>query len=131
MRMQTFFCAAALSAAALAGCGGNDPAPTAAPAGGSATQPSAPKMSSATQPSSPVASAMDAAVAQAGPLIEQAKGYLSSGKMDLLQTALTKLQGMKSNLPANYQSDIDALQAAFDKAKAAMGGMTVPKLPGM
>jgi len=62
-------------------------------------------------------------------LIDQATAYVKDNKLDLADSTIKQLEGMKASLPAEYQGKIDELRSLFDKAKTAMPGM--PKMPGM
>ena len=122
MMMPKLVCAAALTAAVFAGCS-KEP-DVAAPAGGG---------SASTRPTTPgeqVKAVATAATAQAQKLIADAQGYLADHKLDAADTAIKQLEGMKADLPGDMQSKIADLRAAFDAAKKAMGGMTIPKIGG-
>jgi hypothetical protein len=101
------------------------PAAPAAPAGPAAAAPTAAPAATPATPAATAPSAMEAAKTQADQLMTQAYDYVKNNKMDLADQAVTKLQEMKPNLPAEYGPRIDQLKAAVDAAKAAGG-----KLPG-
>jgi hypothetical protein len=61
-------------------------------------------------------------------LMAQVTDYIKQNKLDDANTALTKLEGMKSSLPQSMQDGITSLRDQLTKAKAAMGGV---KIPGM
>ncbi len=58
---------------------------------------------------------------------DQAKGYLASNNLTSASDMITKLDGIKSQLPAEWQTKVDDLKAMYDKAKAGVGNM-MPKM---
>lgn len=54
---------------------------------------------------------------QAQKLIEQVNGYLKDGKLDMADSALTKLDGMKGSLSPEWQGRIDTLKSTVAAAK--------------
>ncbi len=71
-----------------------------------------------------------ASESQAKILYDQITGYVKDNKLDLADKSLTELQAIKPKLSADWQAKIDALADTVSKAKAAMGGNAIPKLPG-
>lgn len=71
--------------------------------------------SSATAPSNSAVSAADTTQAQT--LLDQAMQYIKDNKLNDADTVLTKLEAMKSKLPADWASKIDSARAAYNSAK--------------
>jgi hypothetical protein len=120
----------ALAAAVAGGCSSKDePVTPAAPGGSAATRPTG--GGSATQPTADaVKSVTAAATTEAQKLIDQGTTYLKDNKLDLADGIVTKLQGMKADMPVEYQGKIDQLKQLVDAAKAA-AATGMPKMPGM
>jgi hypothetical protein len=133
---------AMLTAVILTGCGRSEPTPPAVPQP-SATPTAAEKaMPTTPQPAQeptaavapaqsmePAKTAADAtadaktatedATAQATTLLEQVMQYIKDNKLDLAETALTKLDGMKGSLPTSLQEKITAAHTALQAKKAS------------
>ncbi len=58
---------------------------------------------------------------------DQAKGYLASNNLTSASDMISKLDGIKSQLPAEWQTKVDELKAMYDKAKAGVGNL-MPKM---
>lgn len=58
---------------------------------------------------------------------DQAKGYLASNNLTSANDVIMKLDGIRSQLPAEWQTKVDELKAMYDKAKAGVGNM-MPKM---
>ena len=129
----------------VAGCGKEEAAPAPTTAAPTAATPAAPAAASPTpsvatptqapKEAAPLVTASEnavsqtesvkkAAIAQAETLLTTATQYIKDHKLELADKALTQLEGMKSSLPTEYQSKMDALRLAINAAKAS--GMQLP-----
>ena len=70
---------------------------------------------SATAPSN---SAVSTETSQAQALLDQAMQYIKDNKLDDANNVLTKLEAMKSKLPAEWASKIDSARSAYNTAKS-------------
>jgi len=75
------------------------------------------------------ADASNATQAQAKQLMDQAMQYIKENKLDLAEKAVNQLDGLKSQLPAEWGPRIDQVHSALNAAKAS-GGVGGLKLPG-
>jgi vacuolar-type H+-ATPase subunit H len=80
------------------------------------------------QASAAASGAMDTAKAK----LQQVKDYIAQGKLDMADSALKEVEGMKASLPQALQDQVTALRTQLDTAKAASGGGAgaLPALPG-
>ena len=72
------------------------------------------------------AGAGQVAMKQAESGLQQVQNYIDDGKLDLAETAMKSVEGMKSKLPAAMQTQVDTVRKALDSAKAMAakaGGM--------
>src|SRR5687768_520207 len=69
--------------------------------------------------------AMTDATAKANELLQQGLSYVNENKLDLAEKALAQLEGMRSQLPAEWGPRIEQLRTAINTAKVGS------KLPGM
>jgi hypothetical protein len=111
------------------------PAAPATPAAPTATIPPAPDTSAATAAANTAAtqataaanSAVSATDAEAQKLLDQTMQYIKENKLDLADTALTKLEGMKSSLSPTLQKGVTDARSMLTAAKAG-GGIKIPSL---
>ncbi len=82
------------------------------------------------EPAAPAAPAAADVTTQAQKLLDQATEYIKDKKWDLAEQTLTKLEGMKAQLPAEWASKIDGARKTFDAAKAA-GAIQMPGATSM
>jgi hypothetical protein len=75
----------------------------------------------ATAPAEGAVAATGDAKAQATDLLTKVTTYVKENKMDLAEKALAELDKLKPQLPADYQSKIDAAHTMFDTAKKGKG----------
>ncbi len=64
-------------------------------------------------------------------LLSQVKDYIKQNKLTDADTALTKLEGMKGNLPQSMQDEITALRTQLNSAKSLLGGSGQGGTPAM
>jgi hypothetical protein len=109
------------------------PAPTTKPAPPAPTRPAP---SASTRPAAPTATTLpatpapgDAASKEAETLLEKIMALITDGKLDDAGKMLTDLKAKSATLPQSIQDKIKAADAAL-AAKKAVGGVTVPKMPG-
>ena len=62
-------------------------------------------------------------------MLDQAVAYIKDNKLDLADTTLTKLEGMKASRPASMQKGVDDARAMLNAAKAT-GGIKIPSVGG-
>jgi hypothetical protein len=89
--------------------------------GAAAAAPAAPADAAAAAPADSAAAATGDAKAQATDLLTKVTTYVKENKMDLAEKALAELDKLKPQLPAEYQSKIDAAHTMFDTAKKGKG----------
>ena len=137
MSTRHFFCASILACIMAVGCEKKEtpqtPPPTAPPAPqatGAAAAPTADAAGAAAQDAAAKGTAASSeATAQAQKLLDQAMQYIKDQKWDLADTTLSKLEGMKAQLPPEWAGKIDGARKAFNAAKAS-GAIQVPGGPG-
>jgi len=75
---------------------------------------------------STAADAKASLVATAQEYYDKAKSYITSNNLTSAQDMITKLDGIKTQLPAEWGTKIDDLKALYEKAKAGVGNL-IPK----
>ena len=121
-----------MASAVIVGCNKDDttapPRPTAdSSSTPSMTTPAATPPAMTTPTTAPANDAMAAATTKANELLQQGMQYVKENKLDLADKTLTTLDGMKSQLPADWPPKIDQLRSAIQAAKLGSGKM--PSLP--
>ena len=146
MRVTNLFAGAVVVAMLMLGCEKSEsttatpsaPATPATPA--TPAEPATPATPSAATPAIPAPPDTAAAVApqrrppapprpKAQKLLDQAMQYIKDNKLDLADTTLTKLEGMKASLSPTLQKGVDNARSMLTAAKAG-GGIKVPSLGG-
>jgi len=149
MRMTSLFAGAVVVAMLMVGCEKSEstpatpaapakpaapatpatPAVPATPATPSAAAPVIPPAPDAAAAVAPATQAASAADAEAQKLLDQAIQYVKDNKLDLADSTLTKLEGMKSSLSPTLQKGVDNARSMLTAAKAG-GGIKIPSLGG-
>jgi hypothetical protein len=96
-------------------------------ASGAASGASTRASGAATQASGAASDAGNATVTQAQGLYTQAQTAISGMKFDEAQKHVDQLKGMRSKLPAEWQTRVDQLGTMLTDAKSKMGNM--PSMP--
>lgn len=73
--------------------------------------------------------AVSDAQAQAQKLLAQATQYIKDNKLTDADTVLTKLEGMKAQLPQAMQKQVDNLRQMYNTAKSGAGALGGGKAP--
>jgi hypothetical protein len=144
MKKSLIWPALVLGGVMIAGCDSKSDAPatpastggtTAAPAvdtskvGAAADQAKQGATDAATKAKDAATDTTASAQTQATALMTQVEDYIKQNKLSDADTALTKLEGMKSSLPQSMQDAVAGLRKQLDLLKA--GGGAAPAMPAV